>query len=295
VVYDSADELLAVAVPFLQGGLDAGEVVLARADQPVARLLSGAVGEDPRLVAGAAGDWYERPARAVAGLHRFFQVAARGVRFRVLAEIRVADDPMAVAEWGRYEAVINEVFAPYPVWGLCAFDTRFASPQLLGIVEETHPALISQEGRRVNDRYVEPAEFLRSRLPRTPIDDLEATLPYLMVRDVTDLRNLRRTVRDAAAKWGPVSETVQGFVVAVNEVTENAMVHGRPPVRVRLWCTTTWLVCMVTDTGSGVADPFAGYRASDAASGLGLVRQLCDHVDLRVMPTGFTVRLASRR
>jgi anti-sigma regulatory factor (Ser/Thr protein kinase) len=109
------------------------------------------------------------------------------------------------------------------------------------------------------------------------------------------LRKLRRAVRDAAAKWGPVSDTVQGFVVAVNEVTENAMAHGRPPVRVRLWFTTTWLVCMVTDAGAGVADPFAGYRGSDLASGLGLVRQLCDHVDLRVMPAGFTVRLACRR
>ncbi len=146
MVYGSDDELLAVAVPFLRGGLDAGEVVLARVDMPVTRLLSRALGEDPRLVMGAAGDWYERPARAVAGFHRFFRVAAGGVRFRVLAEIRVADDPVAVAEWGRYEAVINEVFASYPVWGLCAFDTRLASPQLLSIVEGTHPALVSPGG-----------------------------------------------------------------------------------------------------------------------------------------------------
>jgi anti-sigma regulatory factor (Ser/Thr protein kinase) len=297
VVYGSDDELLAVAVPFLRGGLDAGEVVLARADKPVARLLSRAVGEDPRLMVGTAGEWYARPARAIAGFHRFFRqrLPAGGVRFRVLAEIRVADDPVAVAEWGRYEAVINEVFASHPVWGLCAFDTRLASPQLLNVIERTHPALVSPEGRRVNDRYVEPAEFLRSGLPRTLIDDLEATVPDLTVPEVTDLRGLRRVVRDAAARWGPVSDTVHGLVVAVNEVVENAMAHGGPPVGVRLWGTSTWLVCTVTDTGAGVADPFAGFRASDAASGLGLVRQLCDHVDLRVTSVGFTVRLASRR
>ena len=75
----------------------------------------------------------------------------------------------------------------------------------------------------------------------------------------------------------------------------NALTHGRPPVRFRLWSAPDRIVATVTDRGDGPADPFAGLLpVSDTCSaglGLWLTHQLCSHVTLDTTDDGFTIRL----
>jgi anti-sigma regulatory factor (Ser/Thr protein kinase) len=300
LLYGSDADLLAAAVPFVVDGLDAGEVVLVHADEHIATLLSDALGGDPRLTLRHADDFYTHPARAVAGFHRFFQrgLAAGAAGFRVLGEITVPADPVQLAEWARYEAAVTQVFAPYPIWGLCAFDTRTASPGLLAIAEQAHGHRISGAVRTANPAYVEPAEFLLSLRPVTAHDPLQETDPTLVIDDLTEVVSLRSRVRRAAAGSGCPPDAVDEYLLAVSEVATNALLHGRPPVRIRLWSRPRRLLSTVSDAGVGVRDPFAGYRAvgpqqvAHGGVGLNIARQCCDHLDLEVSSEGFTVRLA---
>ena len=93
----------------------------------------------------------------------------------------------------------------------------------------------------------------------------------------------------------PPLDAVEHLVFAVSEVVTNALIHGRPPVRFRLWTAPDRIVATVTDRGDGPADPFAGLLpvtdTCSAGLGLWLTHQLCRHVTLDTTDDGFTIRL----
>ena len=88
---------------------------------------------------------------------------------------------------------------------------------------------------------------------------------------------------------------IEHLVFAVSEAVTNALTHGRPPVRFRLWSAPDRIVATVTDRGDGPADPFAGLLpvtdTCSAGLGLWLTHQLCSHVTLDTTDDGFTIRL----
>jgi anti-sigma regulatory factor (Ser/Thr protein kinase) len=298
LLYDSAEGLAAVAVPFLADGLAAGEAVVVACREEHSALLAELLGTHDRIVSLQRDVVYTRSAEAVATfrhvVHR--QVAAGAPRVRLLSEVPVD----RWAEWHRYEAVFNVAMAPLPLWSVCAYDARALPRSILDGVEETHPALMTAAGRLTNDRYVDPAAVLR-RTSSVPVDVVEDTPPTLDVADLADstrLAQLRAQVR-AALDGSPAQQHRRGdFGLAVGEVLANAFRHGCPPVAVRLWVTPTRLVCTVTDHGAGFDDPLAGYDppgigSAVARSGLWLVRQTCDALDAVRTPSGFTVRLTA--
>lgn len=75
----------------------------------------------------------------------------------------------------------------------------------------------------------------------------------------------------------------------------NAHIHGRSPVRSRLWTAPDRIVATVTDLGDGPTDPFAGLlpvsNTSLGGLGLWLTHQLCSHVTLDTTDDGFTICL----
>jgi anti-sigma regulatory factor (Ser/Thr protein kinase) len=96
-------------------------------------------------------------------------------------------------------------------------------------------------------------------------------------------------------------EAVENAILAVDEVAANGLRHGRPPVQVALWLTTAGLVCDITDAGTGITDPLAGYTPPDPLQlleggvGLWMTRRLCEDVTTGWTPAGFTVRVALAR
>jgi anti-sigma regulatory factor (Ser/Thr protein kinase) len=133
-------------------------------------------------------------------------------------------------------------------------------------------------------------------------DPLQATVPTFDSGELVDpaqLASLRTRLRTVLARTMGPARVRSDFVTAVSEVAANGLVHGRPPVRVRVWATPDRLLGTVTDQGDGFDDPLAGYvptRGKDptgAGVGLWLARQLCDRVETARTPYGFTVRLAT--
>lgn len=114
----------------------------------------------------------------------------------------------------------------------------------------------------------------------------------------SDLGPVRRLVAVAAAQAGLFGTRLQSFVLAVNEITTNAVLHGGGLGRLRLWRAGQTLVCEISDAGPGLPD---GQIAPDIppppeatnGRGLWLTRVLCDRFSLSSNRYGTTVRVAT--
>lgn len=299
--FSTDDELVRAVVPFLRAGLgNADEAVLLACSVHNFTLLTEAVGDDPDVRFLPHSYVYQRPAVTIAGFQRIVeQLLAGGARrVRFLGEVEFGRSPAQWREWNRFEAAVNRTLAPYPLWAVCLYNTQRLPAEVLDAGRRTHPYLRTADVRAPNPRYLDPAEFLR-RSARAAPDPLEMTDPDLQADDPIDLARLRCDLhRIALARSALPEETLSEFVYAANEIITNALQHGRPPVRIRFWCTPTRLLCTVSDHGTGFDDPFAGYstrpgRAPYSGAGLCVARQFCDHLDFSAEPGPFTVRLAA--
>jgi anti-sigma regulatory factor (Ser/Thr protein kinase) len=299
VFHGDDDELLAATVPFLLDGLAAGETAVVVCGERCRELLVDALPPDDRLHLLAPSDVYERPAGAIANYqHMMDRYARSGVsRVRVVVELDFGATPAEWMEWSRFDAVVEHALGPYPMWIVCAYDRLRLPEPVLASAALTHSHLRTGSLRTVNPDHLDPAEFLRRTASNGP-DPIESGPPVLDVADVRDLGELRGAVRRAAlAGCAMPVHQVQEFVLAVNEVATNALLHGGSPVGVRLWAAAGRLVCTVTDRGAGFDDPFAGYLPGHddgvvhVGMGLFATRQVCDRVDFEHVSGGFSVRL----
>ena len=214
---------------------------------------------------------------------------------RVVGEVDFGPTERDWLEWQRYEAVINDALAGWPLWGLCVFDTQRLPESLLAAALQTHPHVVTPHGREPNPRFTDPAEYLRA-LP-VPDEPLEGTAPRLHAAHVADFASLRRALAAELTGVPADEDLLQDFLLAVDEMTSNALRHGGRPVDLRLWVGEDRVVCTIGDRGAGWDDPFAGYGPahgddlSRGGMGLWLARQLCDHVDITTGPDGALVRL----
>jgi anti-sigma regulatory factor (Ser/Thr protein kinase) len=103
----------------------------------------------------------------------------------------------------------------------------------------------------------------------------------------------RAAVRGFAGRHaGLVDEDLEALVFAANEAVTNARVHGRRPVRMRLWTRRTRVVVTVTDAGQGPEDCLVGLLPSPTGGGLWLSEQLVE-IAHRRHQEGYTVRLTT--
>jgi anti-sigma regulatory factor (Ser/Thr protein kinase) len=303
LIADSDADLVAGATAFVRDGLAAGQPVVVACTGETADLLRAALDDDPEIrwaqwsnVFGSGAAAAVTAVRRLAERHR----TADATLVRVVLEPFAGPDPDTWREWQRYEAVLDHEVTEEPVLALCMTDTRRVPVPLVAAARATHPVLVTAGQEQPNPGHVDPEEFLQS-LP-VPPEPLEDTEPLLQADSVRDLRGLRRELADRAAdaKLAPGSEpALEDFLLAVDEMTTNALRHGRPPVSLRLWASEDRLVCTITDRGAGFEDPFIGYGPAHGddlslgGMGLWLARQLCDHVDITPDGTGVQVRLTT--
>ncbi|MGY1724005.1 anti-sigma factor RsbA family regulatory protein [Blastococcus sp. SYSU DS0533] len=298
----SDEELVGAALPYLEEGLRAGDLVVLSCPPETAALITAALGEragsveeDTRLCllgttvpdAVAAGTELVRRARSTGS-----------GRLRFTGQVQFGPAPRDWREGLRFEAAVNLLLAARPVQGLCLFDRRVLPPEVLAGAAATHPWVLT--GGRVvpSGAFEEPADYARRlAVPREPLED---QVPVLAVEDAPSLAELRRLLRGVVHAHVADPDQAADLHFAASEIASNAFRHGARPVSARVWADGERMVCAITDQGRGTDIPFPGYRPAHGVDlaqggmGLWLTRKLWDHVDLLHGPAGFTVRLSSR-
>ncbi|AVT29625.1 transcriptional regulator [Plantactinospora sp. BC1] len=296
VTYHSDDELLAVVLPFLLGGVSAGEPTVVSLGERTGALVRAALPAGSGVTFLPGGDLYARPAVAIRSYQRMLAgYVAEGARqIRIIGEVPRAALGATWDWWARYESAINHAYDSFPLWSMCAYDTRITPAPVLEDVLRTHPRVVTADGRRPSETYTEPKAYLTEERAALP-DPIQRTPPLVELVDPSPTR-ARQAVYQADSGVLPIEE-VEDLVVAVSETVTNALRHGRPPVRFRLWAGVDRIVVAVSDEGGGPADPFAGLlpAADGGAGGLGLwiTYQSCNHVSINRSPGAFTLRLTA--
>ncbi|MBV1853855.1 sensor histidine kinase [Catellatospora tritici] len=292
--YGSDEQFLGLVVPFLADGLAAGEPVFVAFAGRNQELVRDALGTDRDVLYMDGDQHYAKPAPAIRRYRELFdeQVAAGARQIRVAGDVPHPGVGVPWEWWARYEAVVNRAYDPWPVWGLCPYDTRNTPPDVLDHVLRTHSHVATAGGHRVNDGYERPEDFLR-RQPVVWRDPIEDEAPQVVLADPT-LADTRAAVTMLAARTELPADDVDAMLLAASEAVTNAMIHGGGQVAVLMWAAPRRLVVTVGDAGRGPQDPCAGLVPTGAdvgGLGLWLAYQVCSYVSQQRDGDRFTLRL----
>ncbi|MCW2677673.1 MAG: putative anti-sigma regulatory factor, serine/threonine protein kinase [Modestobacter sp.] len=300
-VVGSEAEALAAAVPFLDTGLTAGDLVVLSCPPERGAALRRELGV-------RAGDVHSdsrvslldtRAPDALLAVRRLLERAAASGsgRMRLVGETRFGPAPRDWREGQRFESVVNTLLATERIEALCLYDRQVLPAEVVDSAPATHPSLLVDGVARASPAYQDPADYL-AQLPlaREPIEDDE---PVFAVDDAPVLAELRHHLAAVLVTVVPDREQREDLHLAVSEIAANAFRHGVRPVSARVWAAADRVVCTVRDRGTCYGDPLAGFQPAHGADlsrggmGLWLARKLWDHVDLLPGPGGLTVRLSS--
>lgn len=297
--YDSEAQLLDILLPFLSGGLEAGEPTLVAFGEAHAALVQRAMPRLTGITYLSGGDMYARPAGAIHAYRKLLAdlVAEGATQIRIVGELAPWMFGATWDWWCRYESAINRAYNDFPLWSMCAYDTTATPPHVLADVSRTHPMIAAPGAlHHVNPGFVDPAVLLGQHRPPAE-DPLQQEPPVVELTDPTP--NDARQAVLAKAPESVSRRDLETFVTAVSEAVTNAIRHGRPPVLVRLWTGADRVLLTVTDHGAGLSDPYAGLLPRNGLEpgglGLWLTHQLCSHVAMYRDRDSFTIRLTGGR
>jgi anti-sigma regulatory factor (Ser/Thr protein kinase) len=288
LIYRSDDEFMDVALPFVQAAIVAQEPALVTVQERNLASLRAALGSTPPgLELLPADQWNETSVRTREKFTCWISERLGrngGGRLRLIGEPPWAIGRQAqLRDWARYESVLNVAFASYPLTLICPYDARVLPDEVIAHARSTHPEIVEPNAAVQSDDYEEPLGFCERldadiELPGgEPVVDLSFT--------IADLAVIRRSVAAIARDAGLERPRAEELALAVNEIVSNALLHGRPPARLRIWRTRGELVCEVNDAGDGIEDALAGQLTPSAhqagGRGIWVTRQLSDAVEVR--------------
>ena len=289
LVYDGDDDYVDRAVPFLREGLAAGDGAVVAGTRSTLALAREALGADAGDVTFVdVSSAYTRPARTLAAYHDVYVDAlSRHRRVRAVADVQFGPHPGEWDLWTTYEAVFNRSFAHLPAWVVCTYAGAALPDRVREGVLRTHAEVATPDGAG-GRRFEDPDAVVRALGPDpVPLTGLRAVPP-----DGGAERIRERLARELAARSVP-GPKVLDLLLAVTEVLANAERHGGGVAGIRVGSADGRFVCEVTDRGTGLDDPCAGYLAPrpGVGSGLWIARQLVWQLSFAHQPDGFTARL----
>jgi anti-sigma regulatory factor (Ser/Thr protein kinase) len=292
------DDLVTWAGPHLREGLEAGEHAVVVGDEPTGSALVEAV-DDERLVVVDRRHVYQRVPVALATYQKLMSEGplSDGRPVRVIGAVDYGPTRETQRSWAGFEAVCNRYLEEFPLWATCIYDTNQLPTSVIVDGIMTHPYIRDRSGRRFNDDFMEPDEFLRSlgsgiKRPR------DALATYSLAAR-SELAQMRASLDTILARAGVNSEARASCLVTIGELSANSFLHGVPPVDVMVSMSDdNQLVIDVHDRGIGFDDPFYGYVVGSPEAlptdgrGLWMVRHLCSAIETAHVPDGFLVRAA---
>ena len=155
IMYDTPDALLEAAVPFVEGGLRAGEVVVVQVPEHTWSLLKPQLASAQRIMHNPLDDVHGHPHQTLWGLKQLVEEEVRdgAAAVRGLAEIPPTRLTADYADWGRTEALLNTALGRVDYWGLCPYSRNDLSPAVIDMAVRTHPWLVDSGNRHENPAF----------------------------------------------------------------------------------------------------------------------------------------------
>jgi anti-sigma regulatory factor (Ser/Thr protein kinase) len=296
VFYESRRQLMMTVVPLITTALGRRAAVLAVTTTDNINTLESGLGREAGAVDFVeSATWYETPGHTLAAYHRYVQDRQdKHDRVWMIGEPLWQDrDAVEIDEWTRYDSAYNLTFAGLPVSMVCLYDQTRLPAAILTDAQRTHPVVTIPSGTARTAEYADPLRFWNERSPALVPPPRDAfTFSF-----GNDLRSVRAIVAEYGARAGLSPRRVDDLVIAVNEVTTNAVRHGAGHGMVSIWCDGPRLVCEVSDSGQLVNQLVGFVPAGPQAEhghGLWLTRQLTDLMEIRNSGRGTAVRLHMR-
>jgi anti-sigma regulatory factor (Ser/Thr protein kinase) len=297
--YGSDEEFRDLICPFALGGIEAGEPVVFAYDPYKVELLRAWLPDSPHITYITDAGPYATPSRAIVAWRKVVErhLASHAPRVRIAGNVPHPGYGQPYVGWDRYEAAIDRALGDLPVWAPCLYDTRIAPAEVLDTAARLHHDVLDRSGAHVTNATFHEARHLAEFLSPDP-DPLERSAPTVELVDPTPAQ-----ARAAVAQLthGVLDvDRHRALVLAVSEAATNAVVHGRPPLSVRIWLGDARVITHVHDSGSGPTDPLVGLLhgggdGAESGRGLWLTHQLDIDVALLAGSDGFTVRLCAER
>lgn len=295
-VYASDEEFGDLACPFALGAIAAGEPVLFAYDPRKTRQLRHWLPAHPDITYLADSRPYATPAKALVAWRRLVEreLGAGAPRVRIAGDVPHPGCGRPFAGWDRYEVAIDRVLGDLPVWATCLYDARSAPVEVIATATRRHHHLVDVSGRHRQNADFDPGGRLADFLA-PPLGVLETTTPPIELTDPTPAVARAAVSHMTSGLLGAGEQ--EDLILAKSEVVANAMLHGKPPLSVRIWAVERRAVVHVHDKGSGPAEPLAGLLPVEegvgSGRGLWLTHQLDIDVALITSDDGFTVRLCA--
>jgi anti-sigma regulatory factor (Ser/Thr protein kinase) len=289
-VYESHDEYVARAVPFLKAGLEAGDGVIVAHTKPGMAMMREALGPDATHVTFVdVSSAYTRPARTLAAYHKLYaEQLQKTPKLRAVADVQFGPDPREWDLWTGYEAVFNRSFGHLPAWVLCSYDANGTPDPIIEGVWQTHREVIDGNTSTASSCFEDPDQLLRRITP------LPEELPDLWsIPFGHDTEQIRERLAPELLAAGLGETKTLEMLLAATEIANNAIQHGRGVEDIRVGQAHGRFVCEIIDRGPGIDDPAAGYLAprDGIGSGLWVARQLTWRIEFFQSPRGFTTRI----
>jgi transcriptional regulator with XRE-family HTH domain len=164
LTYQSDEEYLAGTLPFIAEGIEHSHYLMAVTAGPKTTLLRDALGDRCQQVEFTDwAAWYASPREA---LGRYLALVkekfeAGAVWIRIVAEAGWSGQSASeIADWTRYESLVNVAFASAPATIICTYDQRSFPTDIIAQAGCTHPVIVDEGGGTVSPTYRNPQAFL---------------------------------------------------------------------------------------------------------------------------------------
>ncbi|WP_405602505.1 MEDS domain-containing protein [Streptomyces sp. NBC_01410] len=290
-LYGDEEEFLAMAVPFADEGLAAGQPVLAATTPANIALLRDALGERAHALDTAEIACFgRRPVDRVGALLRYTDsFRARGRPVRMIAEpVWTGQCTREINDWKRLESGLNVLLAHTNARLICPYDTRSVPDHVVEAAWATHPRHVVGDLVLPCGTYTEPETYAAARDSPLPPPPPHAAL----LEPPASLDAVRRFARLRAETAGLNEERVAQAETLVNEALTWLLARGASDAELRVWEEPGAVVWDLLGLGRQATVPgrFAGFvppgPRPSADDALWLVRSLCEAVEIRAVTDG---------
>jgi anti-sigma regulatory factor (Ser/Thr protein kinase) len=295
LLYRGEDEFVAGTVPFIRGGLEAGQPVMVAVIAPKIERLRVELGTDAdRVVFVDMAALGGNPARIIPAWREFVdEHTANGQPIRGIGEpIWAGRRAPEVLECQLHEALLNLAVDPdTPLWLRCPYDVSALEGDVLAEAERSHPVLVAEASYTGSTLYGgihHASASFDHELAEPKVAVVELAF------DASGLPAVRDVVTGRATLLEIDPDKASDLALAVHELATNSLRHGGGRGVLRVWQEPDALVCEVHDAGR-VEDPLVGRRIPTARQeggrGVWMANNLCDLVQMRSSEAGTTVRV----